>query len=79
MSKKTSTASTLGSILAILQSLFDDFVSFIFRQLKTAGSAKSKKPENRLIRLLKDIARFFGELGDSFYKTYERIKKDKST
>lgn len=70
-------ASTLGSILAVVQALFDDLCGFLFRKLKSPQVSKAKKSDPGWVRFLKDVAHFFGELGESFYSTYERIKKDK--
>lgn len=77
MAKETSIASVIGSILAIIQSIFDDLFGFLARKLKSAGNTKRKKSDSDFVRFLKEVARFFGELGDSFYSTYEKIKKDK--
>ncbi len=79
MVKKTSIASVLGTILAVVQSFFDDLFSLLARKLKSAGASKSKKSDGDLLRFLKAIARFFGDLGEGFYSTYEKIKKDKKS
>lgn len=77
MKKSSSLAATLGSILAVVQSFFDDLFGLLFRKLKSPEVSKTKKSDAPWLRFLKTVAHFFGELGESFYSTYERIKKDK--
>lgn len=79
ISKKT------GSILAHLQSAVDDLMTIGFKKLKSFG----KKPEveiidshdtsikTTVIKGAKKTAKFVGEVGESYYQTYENLKKKK--
>lgn len=65
----------IGAVLAIFQSLVDDILGYLFKSLKRLG-----EPEENVSKktsLLKKFVKFFGDLGDSFYSTYEKIKKEK--
>tara|TARA_Y100001970_G_scaffold219003_1_gene268672 strand:+ start:63 stop:257 length:195 start_codon:yes stop_codon:yes gene_type:complete len=53
----------LGSTLAHIQDLFDTVVHGLIRSSK-------KESENRVVENLRDA-------GESYYKTYENIKKEK--
>tara|TARA_Y100000768_G_scaffold258780_1_gene196831 strand:- start:1376 stop:1570 length:195 start_codon:yes stop_codon:yes gene_type:complete len=53
----------LGSTLAHIQDLFDTVVHGLIKSSK-------KKSENRVVENLRDA-------GESYYKTYENIKKEK--
>lgn len=56
----------LGRLFAHFQDLFDTAIK---TALKKAGG--SRKPGKR-----KKFLSFFSEMGDSYYKTYEKTKKD---
>lgn len=53
----------LGSTLAYIQDLFDTVVHGLIKSSK-------KESENRVVENLRDA-------GESYYKTYENIKKEK--
>lgn len=65
----------IGAVLAIFQSLIDDLLGFLFKSLKRLGEPEAKM--SKQTSLLKKFIKFFGDLGDSFYVTYEKIKKEK--
>ena len=82
-SMKKSVPQKIGSTLAVFQGLCDDLMQFGFKKLKQAGKKKPgpKKDVKTVIGKSKKYARlsagFLGEIGDSFYKTYEEIKARK--
>jgi hypothetical protein len=77
MKEKLSFARKVGVVFAVIQGFVDELFGFFFRKLKQTGAAKPKDPKNELEKFLRGVSRFFGELGDAFYTTYEKIKKDK--
>ncbi|PIQ77285.1 hypothetical protein COV82_05280 [Candidatus Peregrinibacteria bacterium CG11_big_fil_rev_8_21_14_0_20_46_8] len=83
MSPKKSLPSTIGSILAIIQSAFDDLFAFIFKRVRDAGKVERKPSgdpdsiKERAIDAAQKSAEFFGEMGESFYEKYEDIKSRK--
>lgn len=77
-------AKRIGALLANIQSAVDDALQFCFRGLKKAGSTEDEvydpeggTVEEKLKRGAKTAAKFVGELGDSYYETYEELKKKK--
>ena len=58
-----SSSEQLGSTLAHIQDLFDTVVHGLIKSSR-------KGSENRVVRNVRDA-------GESYYKTYENIKKDK--
>lgn len=78
MGHKNGTARQIGKGLAYIQDTIDVAVSWGFHKLRTTkipehqaeagtGKAKAKKAANGFLR-------FFGELGESFYKEYDKLK-----
>lgn len=75
-SKKSSVAKGLGKTLAYLQDTIDVAFSWGFHKLKSVklseedsheGKKKAKKAANKVFH-------FFGEIGNSFYNEYEKLK-----
>ncbi|MBL4694917.1 hypothetical protein JKY72_06135 [Candidatus Gracilibacteria bacterium] len=80
MAKKKTVAKKIGTGLAKLQSLFDDLLDSGFRKLKKEGKKKVKKddsPKGKVKKGLRKTAGFLGEMGESFYDEYEKIKAKK--
>lgn len=65
----------IGAVLAIFQSVVDDILGYLFKSLKRLGEPEEKMSTKT--SLLKKFVKFFGDLGDSFFTTYEKIKKQK--
>jgi hypothetical protein len=68
-------AQTIGAILAIIQGMFDTIFDFMFKSMMSVS--KEKKTDTEGLKFFKKIGKFVGELGQSFYSTYEEIKKRK--
>jgi len=83
MSRKRSPtwAATLGTGLAYVQHTMDSAFLWGFRQLRKAGSGK-QTPKRRkdsatlheAKRVGKGLLAFFGEIGDSYFEAYGRLK-----
>ena len=77
---KNSIAKAIGVIFANVQSLFDDLFSFTFKKMKEFGEKEQKKIDSKCLKtkalvFSKKISTFVGEMGKSFYETYEDIKR----
>lgn len=76
---------TIGSIFAHIQSTIDDIMAVLFKKLKKSGKEEPVEiiePDTpvwktRLKKGARGLARFIGEMGDSYYKTYEELKQKK--
>lgn len=77
---RTTVPGQIGKTLAYVQDTFDVAFSWGFRKLKSTkmsvedtspARSKAKKAANKIFT-------FFGELGDSFYSEYEKIKQERS-
>lgn len=79
--KEKSAAESIGTLLAIVQSGFDDLFQFAFKKLKTLDEKKAPEdPENlkeQAMYAARKSAGFLGNLGDSYYKKYEELKAKK--
>ncbi len=77
---KFSIARIIGKTLACLQDMFDIALKWGFAKLKSLkfkgrqGHSKKGIAKN----ILRKILNFFGELGNSFYMEYERLKQKRS-
>lgn len=86
MNKKSSTPREIGSFLARVQAKFDEWFEYGFKKLKEIG--KEKKPlqrpaakapfKEKAVRAAQTSAEFLGEVGETYYKTYEKLKAKKS-
>ncbi|MDF2378953.1 MAG: hypothetical protein P1V18_01870 [Candidatus Gracilibacteria bacterium] len=81
--KKTiSVAQHLGKGLAYIQDTTDIMVMWGAKKLKdTEVSCKKDAPKAAHLfkRTTNATFKFFGEFGESFYKEYERLKKQRNT
>jgi hypothetical protein len=75
MSKERNVAGTIGAIFAILQNMFDTIFDFAFKRMKSAS--KEQKADTPVRRFFKKAGGFIGEMGESYYETYEEIKRRK--
>jgi len=78
--KKKSWAVFIGSFLAHVQAMFDDFLTFIFKKCQDVGTKKSqtkKEKECKLYYFGSKFLKILGDIGQSFYETYEEIKQKK--
>ncbi|MBU1151656.1 hypothetical protein KJ632_02400 [Patescibacteria group bacterium] len=73
--KKIST--NIGRIFAHLQSVFDELLDFGFKKMKEAGGTEEKKEDSGIKRGAKAVLGFLGDVGESFYDAYEKIKAEK--
>lgn len=94
MSEKSPFSKLIGSSLAHIQSLADDVSHYGFRKLKQLGKDKNKAVDptsvdnessesqagvrSEAMGLVKGIARFLGDSGETYYDTYEKIKAKKA-
>lgn len=79
MAKKTTLAGQLGKALAHIQDTIDLAVTWGFMKLRRAKIEESEEesPKNTAKRIANGVFAFFGELGETFYKEYEKIKQDR--
>ncbi len=82
MTKKPPTSHHIGSILARLQVLVDDVFAYGFKKLKAVGAKKPaiKNPEtfkDKATNFVHESAEFVGEVGSSYYETYQKLKASK--
>ncbi|MBT4384569.1 hypothetical protein HOD30_02370 [Candidatus Peregrinibacteria bacterium] len=68
-------AQTIGAVFAIIQGMFDIIFDYFFKLMKKAS--KEKKADTEGLKFFKKIGGFIGELGQSYYETYEEIKRRK--
>ena len=80
--KNKNIAQSLGSILAHVQSTFDEVFSFGFKKLNQFGQGKkisSEQKKEDLMYYFKKIskitAKFLGQTGEAYYDTYDKLKK----
>lgn len=87
MDHKSPFSKLVGSTLAHIQSLADDVFHYGFRKLKQLGKddvvdadAAEKDPgtSSGVVGLVKGVARFLGDSGETYYDTYEKIKAKKA-
>lgn len=77
MEAKKSSAQVIGSLLAIIQTFFDDLLTILFKRMKKFGDEGDKPSESiqdKAVDLAKKSAGFFGEIGDEYYTTYAKLK-----
>lgn len=85
MNKKRSAAQKFGKFFAHIQSSLDDLSAWGFSHLKKAGESSEEEEitddsvATKIKKGAKKTAHFFGEMGESFYKEYEKLKKKKSS
>jgi hypothetical protein len=70
-----SMAKKIGKAMAYLQDTVDVFMGWAFQRIK--ATAKTKNEKHPLKKSLKATLGFFAQIGDSFYKEYEQLKKRK--
>jgi len=84
--KENYIAREIGFLLANIQSLLDDASSFLFKELKSFGETENKKGEPKknkkerksfLLNIIRGGAFFIGEIGNSFYENYQKLKSKK--
>ena len=74
----------VGSFLAVIQSTVDDLFEMGFKKLKSIGKAKrppKKDPDSlqsKATEAAHTSAEFLGEVGESFYDQYKKLKSKKS-
>ncbi len=78
MAKKKSAAKHIGTALAHLQDTIDIAVTWGFHKLKKVRiDEESDHPaKSKVKKVANGLFRFFGELGETFYDEYEKLKKD---
>ncbi len=80
--KKKNLAGHVGTCFAYFQAFVDDALAFGFKKLKSSGKSHTKGDprtvQGKVIRGAKGVARFLGEVGESFYDEYEEIKAKKT-
>lgn len=72
----------IGQFLAKIQATIDDWFEFGFRKLKEVGKSHSKPPEaapikDKAVHAAQKSAEFLGDVGETYYKTYKKIKAKK--
>ena len=67
----------LGEVLAHVQDLFDTALHLGIKRVSESGRRSDSSGDNKGSRPGK-ILRFFGEVGDSYFKKYGDIKSGKS-
>jgi hypothetical protein len=84
MTEKPPASHEIGSILAQLQTFIDDAFEFGFKKLKTFGKKRPpmKNPEtfkDQATEFAHKSAGFIGDVGSSYYETYQKLntKKEK--
>lgn len=82
MNKEIPPSHHIGSILARLQAFIDDVFEFGFKKLKALGKKKPKikDPESikdQAVDIAHKSAEFIGDVGSSYYETYQKIKAEK--
>lgn len=65
----------IGKGFAHLQDIFDQACLWGFKKLKKIDVHKPAKTEHPFIKGLRKAGGFLGELGSSYFKEYENIKK----
>lgn len=77
-------AKLIGHGFAHLQNGIDEIVDIGFTVMKKVGDDSKDKPAKdtdsygtKAGRLAKGALRFFGTMGDSYYKKYEELKAEK--
>ncbi|MDD4319415.1 MAG: hypothetical protein PHW10_03775 [Candidatus Peribacteraceae bacterium] len=79
--KRSATARLIGNGLAHLQHGMDRLGEWGFRTMRKAASQPSASPlqpsttKSRLTRILKKALGFVGDAGDTYYATYEELKR----
>ena len=66
----------IGSFLAQIQDTCDLLAQWAFGKLKSA-SKDVQKESHPVAKTFGKVGTFLGEVGDTFYKEYERIKSDR--
>lgn len=66
-------AKKIGKALAYLQDTIDVFMGWAFHRLRTSSKAKDEK--HPLKKGMKATLGFFAQIGESFYREYEQLKK----
>lgn len=83
--KKHNTASAIGSFFAHFQSMIDDLLNWSFRKLKDVSkddppqSKEDPKMTAKIQKTAKKLGKFVGDMGESYYQEYEKLKADKVT
>ncbi len=82
MTEKPSISQKIGSNFAVLQTYVDNVFEFGFKKLKTFGkeSQPIENPETlkeQATELVHKSAGFIGDVGSSYYDTYQKLKAEK--
>lgn len=81
MAKKKTAANQIGSVLAHLQDTIDVAVNWGFHKLKKVelNEEDPHPTKSKVKKVANGFFHFFGELGESFYSEYEKIKQDRKS
>jgi hypothetical protein len=81
MAKKKTAASHIGTALAHLQDTIDIAVSWGFHKLKKVklDEEADHPAKSNAKKVATSFFKFYGELGETFYDEYEKLKKDRQS
>ncbi len=83
MNNEPSFSRQIGKFLAKIQTKFDDWFEFGFKKLKETGKKEKKDlpPDaplkDKAVHAAQTSAEFLGEVGETYYKTYQKLKAKK--
>jgi len=67
----------IGKTFAHVQNTVDNLVTKGFKKLASFEKQKPKKDESTALAYGRKFAGFFGNMGKSYYKEYDKLKKNK--
>jgi hypothetical protein len=73
---KKRTSHHIGHFLAQVQDTCDLLAQWGFGKLKSVAK-QTKKEDHPIKRAAGKVGSFMGEVGDTFYKEYEKLKQDR--
>lgn len=65
----------IGKTFAHLQNSVDNLVTKGFKKLASFEKQKPQQDESKAIEYSRKVAGFFGNMGKSYYKEYDKLKK----
>ena len=77
MNQKNQIPKLIGKTFAHLQNSVDNLVTKGFKKLSNFEKQKPSKDESKAIEYGRKVAGFFGNMGKSYYKEYDKLKKKK--
>jgi hypothetical protein len=67
----------LGKGWAHVQHGMDKAIGWGIKRMREAGEAEAKPAEGKVGKVGRGVLKFFGQLGDAYYETYEDLKRKK--